>query len=390
VPELWQESLVGECCRICNNLRFPLSTEQRTQMRGPYPYYGPTGPMDSLDHFRVEGRYALISEDGDHFLKYRDVPMTLLVEGKFSVNNHAHLVQGLPTCLTEWFHIFFLHRSLETYITRQGAGRYKLTKAALERLPILLPPVAEQEKIVAILSAWDSAISHLTALIAAKRKLKKGLMQQLLTGKRRFREFKEPWREVRLVDIAKINETTLSEDADPQYQIRYIDVSAVQTGHIEYPAETVAFAKAPSRARRVVRSGDILMSTVRPALLGIARVHSSSNHGDDFVASTGFAVISPGPSVNGAFIYQCLFSDEIQTQVTGCTTGSSFPAVSPSDVAGLTIRIPSSVAEQERIGGVLSAVDDAITSLRELQDRAKLQKRGLMQKLLTGQIRVKV
>ena len=127
IPIDWEVMTVGEAFNICNNLRFPISEEERRNMQGEYPYYGPTKIQDYINEYRVEGKFALIGEDGDHFLKWKDLPMTLLIEGKFNVNNHAHLVQGKKN-LTEWFFYFFNHRELTPYLTRQGAGRYKLTK----------------------------------------------------------------------------------------------------------------------------------------------------------------------------------------------------------------------------------------------------------------------
>ena len=106
IPSGWRLSTVETECNICNNLREPLSEEERSLMQGPYPYYGPTKAVDYLDHFRVVGKYALIGEDGDHFLKYNEQDMTQLVSGQFNVNNHAHIVQGRENCTTEWFYTF--------------------------------------------------------------------------------------------------------------------------------------------------------------------------------------------------------------------------------------------------------------------------------------------
>ena len=85
-----------------------------------------------------------------------------------------------------------------------GAGRNKtLGQKEFGKLTIPLPPFPEQRKIASILSTWDNAIERTEQLIQAKQKLKKGLMQQLLTGKRRFREFQEEeWKEVKLGEIA--------------------------------------------------------------------------------------------------------------------------------------------------------------------------------------------
>ena len=71
-------------------------------------------------------------------------------------------------------------------------------------MKILLPPLAEQEKIAGILETWDEAIEKLSSLIEQKKNLKKGLMQRLLTSKTRLNGFTQPWKEVKLGDICKI------------------------------------------------------------------------------------------------------------------------------------------------------------------------------------------
>src|SRR6266568_6095985 len=125
IPQQWQVRTIADSFDICNELRLPISQSIRERMTGPYPYYGPTSVQGWINEYRVEGEYALIGEDGDHFLKWRNQSMTLLVRGRFNVNNHAHLVKGTKN-LTEWFYWFFANRDLTPYLTRQGAGRYKL------------------------------------------------------------------------------------------------------------------------------------------------------------------------------------------------------------------------------------------------------------------------
>lgn len=143
----WRIMKVRDCMTICNNYRKPISEAERKSMQGEYPYFGPTGILDYLDHYNFEGRYVLIGEDGDHFLKFRKMPMTQLIDGKFNVNNHAHALQGSGLVTTEWFYFYFLHTWIYKYLTRQGAGRYKLTKEALGTMDILAPPISEQHEL---------------------------------------------------------------------------------------------------------------------------------------------------------------------------------------------------------------------------------------------------
>ena len=161
VPPGWKLSTVGNACSIRNELRLPLSVEVRQTMSGDYPYYGPTGILDMIGEYRVEGEFALIGEDGDHFLDVEAKTQTIRVGGKFNVNNHAHIISDTEDCSVDWFFYFFQHRDISHSLTRQGAGRFQLTKAALERLPILLPSSVEQRRIAEILRTWDEGLEKL-------------------------------------------------------------------------------------------------------------------------------------------------------------------------------------------------------------------------------------
>lgn len=183
IPNEWEAGVLDQFCEIHNNLRKPIASEIREAMRGTYPYYGPTGILDYINEFLVEGEYCLIGEDGDHFLKFAKQPMTLLVTGRFNVNNHAHILTGRNRATTKWLHAFFMHRDITLHLTHQGAGRLKLNKAALRRLPVCVPSPAEQDEILSrIATAQIGPESHGVAL-QKMRMLKHGLMHDLLTGR---------------------------------------------------------------------------------------------------------------------------------------------------------------------------------------------------------------
>ncbi|MBD2549198.1 restriction endonuclease subunit S [Microcystis elabens FACHB-917] len=126
IPANWKCVELGKAARILNRLRKPISSSERSKIPGPYPYYGPTGILDRISEYRLEGEYVLLGEDGDHFLKWRSWSMTQLTKGRFNVNNHAHILEGTTDCRTRWIYHFFRHRSINEWLTKQGAGRLKL------------------------------------------------------------------------------------------------------------------------------------------------------------------------------------------------------------------------------------------------------------------------
>jgi len=241
----------------------------------------------------------------------------------------------------------------------------------------------------------DRAIERTARLIAAKRRLKKGLAQQLLTGQRRLPGFGEPavegetgkesrcgripsdWECVHLRDISRLNPVTLPESTPNDYSFRYVDLSMVKEGAVAFPPEQIRFRDAPSRARRVVSEGDITMSTVRPNLRGYA-IWPGEVH--DVVCSTGFAVIRV-TDASAQFVYQWLYSTQVARYFYACIAGTGYPALSPRDVENTAVPQPPQ-GEQDRIADVLSAADREIALLGKKLAALGELKRGLMQRLL--------
>jgi type I restriction enzyme, S subunit len=267
-----------------------------------------------------------------------------------------------------------------------GAGRNKtLGQAEFLKLEIPLPPLAEQLKIVEILGVWDESIDLLEKLITAKRKLKKGLMQQLLTGKRRFKRFDgSDWKKISIGEIACVDKKSLGNNTPRDYSFLYISLSDVENGTISANLQNLYFSEAPSRARRLVMDNDILMATVRPNLKSFAMVR---NNADRYVVSTGFAVITTRKDYSPNYLYQYIFSDHIEKQINALVTGSNYPAINSTEIKGLIVNCPS-LEEQDKIASVLSAADAEISTLEKQLAAYKQQKRGLMQQLLTGRTRI--
>lgn len=196
----------------------------------------------------------------------------------------------------------------------------------------------------------------------------------------------EGWQKVTLRQCVDIDRNSLSEKTVDNKEFFYIDLSAVSAGVITFPKEKVSFRNAPSRARRIIHKGDIIFSTVRPYLKGFALIDFDS---DDYIVSTGFSVLTAKNNFSSKYIYHYLFSENFQKQIFISLLGSSFPALNSKDVKSLSILIPISITEQQKIVDVLETWDKAIQLTRKLIEQKELQKKYLMQQLLTGRTRLK-
>lgn len=383
IPEEWDVSRVGDVCQVVNNLRAPLNIEERAGMVGSYPYYGPTGVLGYINEYRIDGTYCLIGEDGDHFLDYTTKPQTLLVSGKFNVNNHAHLVQGTDVCDTEWFFRFFHHRNILPHITRQGAARYKLNKAALEELLIAYPQnLPEQRRIAAVLGAWDRAIATAQELLAAQQERKRGLMQELLTGKRRFPGFRGKWK---AVPFDKVFTPKKEVAGEGDYQVLSVTTNGL-VSQADYFSRDVASTDRSNYL--VVRKGDFVFSGLNFWMGSV-----------DMVWDFDEGIISPA--------YKCFTINEDQMLPDFARhfirSHVMLMALVKCSIQGASIvrrnldkelleawpfKLPS-LPEQRKIADALNAMTDTIQALEQELDHLTTQKRGLMQQLLTGTVRVK-
>lgn len=378
-PTGWTTTTVGEACSIRNDLRLPISREERATMEGPYPYYGPTGRLDSIADFRLDGTFALIGEDGDHFLDVEKKPQTILVTGKFNVNNHAHVIESTDLCTAEWFYNYFRHRSLKPFLTRQGAGRYKLNKAALQEIPILLPPLEDQAAINALFREWDTAIQKTEQLIAAKERSCKALMQQVFrTGtypKRYLSEFTH-----------RVTRKNIEGDGHP------LTISGAEglVSQSRYFGKRIAAEKAEHYT--LLNRGEFAYNKSYSAGYPLGAIKRLDTQ-DKGIVSTLYLCFSlaDGDSINSDyFAYFCDaggFNHQIYQVAQEGARNHGLLNVTADDFFSMEMPVPPR-AVQERVVKVVRTAKHELCLLRKQLAALRTQKRGLMQKLLTGQWRL--
>jgi len=189
------------------------------------------------------------------------------------------------------------------------------------------------------------------------------------------------WSEEQLNTLADINPESLGGGTSASFEFRYIDISPVEHGVINWDdVTTQTFADAPSRARRVVRPKDTLLCTVRPALQ--AHTFAYWQDKDGFICSTGFAVIRAKNQNEPRYLYHQIFSDYVAGQIRRLEIGSSYPAINENDVRSLVL-VVAPPPEQRRIAEVLDAVGAAIQRTDALINKLKWMKAGLLHDLLT-------
>lgn len=180
--------------------------------------------------------------------------------------------------------------------------------------------------------------------------------------------------------IARINPEVLTSKTPGDFAFRYVDIGSVTRGTIVWDkVETIRFRDAPSRARRVVGSGDTLICTVRPLLRSHA--YAGSEIAEPTVCSTGFAVLRCCEGLLPEFARHLPFTDQVARQLAAWQCGTNYPAVNERDMRRLVLPVPPRV-QQDAIAGILNQVDEAIDSARRAIGAAAAADHSLLHELL--------
>ena len=269
-----------------------------------------------------------------------------------------------------------------------GAGRNKtLGQNEFSLLKLTLPPINEQQKITQILSTWDKAIDKLEALIAAKQKRKKALMQQLLTGNKRYFGFNEAWVQFKLGEIFSKISNGLTYDTNAEEGLPVTRIETTTNGKINY--EKVGWAPNNDNTKRFTLCyGDILYSHINSlehiGRVAFYRAEKPLYHGMNLL------LLRPNEKVVPELIFHILNSMIGKKYARNYAKSAVNQAsISTADIKSFKIKIPT-LKEQLKIADVITAADNEITIHQNQLAALKQQKKALMQQLLTGKKRVNI
>ncbi len=166
VPEGWAWARFGNATINRDAERVPVSSGIRAGRQGAYPYYGASGVIDCIDDYLFDTTLLLVGEDGANLL-LRSTPIAFFAEGKYWVNNHAHVIDGISVELLRFIALVVNATDLAPYVT--GTAQPKLNQAKLNGIPLALPPEREQQRIVAKVDALMALCGELEARITQAR-----------------------------------------------------------------------------------------------------------------------------------------------------------------------------------------------------------------------------
>jgi len=293
-------------------------------------------------------------------------------------------IRGIPSKIFSPFYSHYFNRhSFKHYIRSIAVGGTmpSLNTQIVSGLKIPLPPLPEQKKIAEILSAWDRAIEQVGKLIETKQRLKKGLMQQLLTGRMRFPEFGKPvkkkgdlpegWKEERLKNICKKTKGQKVALNDAGEGLPYIGSVSFDNSYYQFTTDKNGISCKPE---------DVL-------LLWDGEYAGKTSTGHSGIISSTVAVLRiPKEKATSVYVYNALLQEK--NRIRAIREGSGIPHLPGDFLHWFKIPLPQ-INEQKCIAAILSACEKEIELLRIKEAALREQKKGLMQKLLTGEVRVK-
>lgn len=376
IPEEWEVKQLGDVVLFLDGKRKPIKDSDRAKMQGKYPYYGASGIIDYVNDYIFNEELILLGEDGANIIN-RSTPLAFKVSGKIWVNNHAHVLKPKNE-----YSIGYLTEALESIRYEKyntGTAQPKLNKEVCSKILVPLPPLPEQRKIAEILSTWDEAIAQTKALIEQLKLRNKGLAQQLLTGKKRLKGFSGEWKEVKAEYIFK-NHTDKSHNGDLEV------LSATQENGVIPRSQNnidIKFDPTTLHTYKKVEKGDFVIS-LRSFQGGI---EFSEYEG---LVSPAYTVLKEVEPISKTFYRIYLktetFINRLNTIIYGIRDGKQ---IGYKDFSTLKIPHPS-IEEQEGIAEILEVGIQELNGYESHLEFLQEQKKGLMQKLLTGEVRVKV
>jgi type I restriction enzyme S subunit len=402
IPEEWEFQKIKECCNILDSKRIPINSEERRKIHGNIPYYGANGIQGYVNDHIFNEELILLAEDGGYFEEYKTRPIAQYVIGKSWVNNHAHVLNSKKNILLKWIFYSLVHKNITPYIN--GSTRTKLNQSDLQQISILIPPLNEQKKIVIILSNMDSLIESTNKVIDNIKSLKTGLMQKLLTRGIDHKKFKdiiiypkylstkipEKWNVKYLSEItqkiADRDHTTpiYVQKGMPIISPKDIDNNLIlKLDKIKYITKE---AHKKNYSKTDLKPTDIIFSRIG-ARLGKAILVNKKFY--NFSILHSLCQIRPNDLVLPEYLLHFLRGNFMQKRIWINVQSIGVPDLGLNEIGNLPIFLPP-LPEQQKIASILSHIDTQITSQKQYKEKLEKLKRSLMQKLLTGEVRIKV
>ena len=408
VRDGWEIVPLGELTDNFDAARVPVKRADRRP--GPYPYYGASGIVDSVSDYLFDGEYLLIAEDGEN-LRTRNTPIASLANGKFWVNNHAHIVRGNHKANTRYLMYALSELDVSGYLT--GSTMPKLTQGNMNRISLLTPPISEQRAIAHILGTLDDKIELNRRMNETLEEMARALFKSWFvdfdpvrakmegrdTGlppdvadlfpdrlvESELGEIPEGWEVKTVGTIASIVGGTTPSIKQVQYWeggthcwATPKDLSSLSVPVLLKTERKITDAGLGKIGSGLLPLGTVLLSSRAPiGYLAIAETPAAINQ--------GFIGILPHDEISNLFmLYWCEASHD---EIINHANGSTFLEISKSSFRQLSVVVPDESA-MKKFDGLARPLYNRIVSNERQSRRLAALRDTLLPKLMSGELRV--
>lgn len=325
----------------------------------------------------------------------------------FVADSHVTIIRNNDLQSNKFLYYFYsVNFDLINAVLAQGStNQTELQRDWLINMFLPSPPLEEQQRIADFLdkktAQIDEAITQKEKMIELLKEYRQVTINNAVTkgldpnvqlkdsGIEWLGQIPAHWQVKKLKNICEINRNSLPENTNANFKIDYVDIGSVTFENGINKIEEFIFKTSPSRARRLAKTDDIIISTVRTYLKAIDLIDEIKSK---YVYSTGFAILSPMRLlIHSKFLYNFVKSDFLTGQVTLNSKGMSYPAINSTDLSNLLVILPT-LEEQKQIADFLDKktvqIDAAIALKQSEIEKLKEYKATLIDSAVTGKIKI--
>jgi len=399
IPEHWEFRRISHICALGRGR--VISKIEIAENEGEYPVYSSqtenNGVLGYINTYDFEGDYVTWTTDG------ANAGTVFRRTGRFNCTNVCGTLKSKENNLDLSYLTYALSLATKRYVRLDINP--KLMNNEMAKIRVLFPPINEQR---AIANFLDQKTAVIDGLIADKEKLiellqekRQAIITEAVTkglnpnvkmkdsGIKWVGEIPEHWILSKIKYVSLINNKTLSESTDDDYEIDYIDISSVTSIGEFDGIQRLNFKDAPSRARRILSKGDTIVSTVRTYLKAIAFIENVQSN---LICSTGFAVLTPLSKVVPKCLFYLMRSEKYVNEIVRRSVGVSYPAINASDIGALECAIPNKDEQKyivEYLDNCTTQIDQLVNDIQTQIQKLKEYRQSLISEAVTGKIDVR-
>ena len=412
LPEGWMWTTLEDCTEILDSQRVPINAKEReTRITGKpetelHPYYGATGQVGWIDDFLFDDELILLGEDGAPFLDFSK-DKAYLIKGKSWVNNHAHVLKAQTQITSNQLLCHYLNTfDYHDYVT--GTTRLKLNQSLMRKIPVPLPPLPEQHRIVSkieeLFTKLDAGIDALHKVGAQLKRYRQSVLKAAFEGKlteawrAEHRDEIEPdlsvannlpggWRWVTVDDLSQRIHYGYTESAtDDAIGPKFLRITDIQNNSVNW--DTVPYCRIDKvkLEQYLLKENDLVFARTG-ATVGKSFLIQGSI--PDAVFASYLIRIVLAKEICAKYVYAFFQSQSYWMQIHQGKLGSGQPNVNAKILSQITLPLPpfseqqAIVSEVERCLSVADEVEKTVTS--ELK-RAEQLRQSILKQAFSGKL----